>query len=52
MLRRLRTPRIGPDRTFADGKIGHLGWPGLIPGRLDFFSAFITPPQPFAEAER
>jgi len=52
MLRRSRMPRNGPDRTLAVGKLGHLGWPGLIPGRLDFFSAFITPPQPFAEAER
>jgi hypothetical protein len=44
-------PRNGADRTLAVGKLGHLGWPGFIPGRLDF-SAFITPPQPFAEAER
>jgi hypothetical protein len=32
MLRRLRIPRIGPDRTFAVGKLGHLGWPGSSPG--------------------
>jgi hypothetical protein len=52
MLLPLAHPRIGPDRTFAVGKLGHLGWPGFVPRAAGFFSAFITPPQPFAEAER
>jgi len=43
--------RIGrPD--FRCRKLGHLGRSGSRPAGLDFYSALITPPQPFAEAER
>jgi len=36
MLRRLRVPRIGPDRTCAAGKPGRLGWPDSSPGPPGF----------------
>jgi hypothetical protein len=49
----MRVPALRRDRTFTAGKLGHLNGPAL--GRRSawiFFEAFITPPQPFAEAER
>src|SRR6516225_9791194 len=55
------SPRIAPPpRRLRRGSTGHhlpeslatLAGRLLDPVRLDFFEAFITPPQPFAEAER
>src|ERR1051325_4897188 len=48
----LRVIRVSADRTFAARSFGHLRRSGLRPDRPGFYSALITPPQPFAEAER
>jgi len=53
MLRRdARVSAARPDRTFTAGKLGHLNGPALGRRSAWILEAFITPPQPFAEAER
>jgi len=48
-----RTPRSDPTRHSLSESFGHLERAaGQTPVRLDLFWALITPPQPFAEAER
>jgi hypothetical protein len=45
--------RTGPTRHSLSESFGHLQRAaGQTPVRLDFVWALITPPQPFAEAER
>jgi len=48
----LRAIRVSADRTFAAGSLAT--WADRVHARPAwiFYSALITPPQPFAEAER
>src|ERR1700687_424965 len=53
VLLRRYAPAHRPDRRFAAGELGHLGRIRLFtPIRLEIIRGLVTPPLPFAEAER
>src|ERR1700736_5522142 len=53
VLLRRYAPAHRPDRGFAAGELGHLGRIRLFtPIRLEIIRGLVTPPLPFAEAER